>query len=279
MTSPVLSVQLYAVRDQLATDLDGTLARLAGMGLREVEAFDFVDKAPALDEAFKKAGLRARTGHASLMSEGLGLDDPAFKEGARSGPPTQQAVFEAARTVGLEIVIDPFVETERWLTEEAVLDNAKRLNDAAEKAADHGLRVGYHNHAQEFLSTFRGLTAYEFFAEQLRDDVVLEVDLYWAATGRQDVTALLGRVGERVRALHLKDGVVGANPFEPGAARMDPEKLDQRPAGEGELPLLDYLAAAPRTEFGVIEFDHYAGGHIFDGIEASVRYFNEHGLR
>ncbi|GAA1428325.1 sugar phosphate isomerase/epimerase [Microlunatus lacustris] len=278
MTSPVLSVQLYAVRDQLAEDLDGTLARLAAMGLREVEAFDFVDKAPALAEAFGKAGLRARTGHASLMSEGLGLDDPAFKQ-AQSGPPTQDAVFEAAKTLGLEVVIDPFVEPERWLSEESVRDNAQRLNDAAVKAADHGLRVGYHNHSQEFVASFGGRTAYELFAEQLRDDVVLEVDLYWAATGRQDVPALLGRLGDKVKALHLKDGVVGEDPFQPGAARMDPLKLDQRPAGEGDLPLLDYLAAAPATEFGVIEFDHYAGGHIFDGIEASVRYFNEHGLR
>lgn len=278
MTNPVLSVQLYAVRDQLADDLDGTLARLAGMGLREVEAFDFVDKAPALAEAFGKAGLRARTGHASLMSEGLGLDDPAFKE-AQAGPPSQDTVFEAAKTLGLEIVIDPFVAPERWLSEESVLDNARRLNEAAAKAADHGLRVGYHNHSQEFVASFGGRTAYELFAEQLRDDVVLEVDLYWAATGRQDVPALLGRLGDKVKALHLKDGVVGEDPFQPGAARMDPLKLDQRPAGEGDLPLLDYLAAAPATEFGVIEFDHYAGGHIFDGIEGSVRYFNEHGLR
>jgi len=278
LTSPVLSVQLYAVRDQLAEDLDATIARLAGMGLREVEAFDFIDKAPRLAEAFAKAGVRARTGHASLLSEGLGFDDPAFRE-AQSGPPRQDAVFEAAKTLGLEIVIDPFVEPERWATEEAVLDNAQRLNDAAAKAADHGLRVGYHNHSQEFVHSFRGLTAYELFAEQLRDDVVLEVDLYWAATGRQDVPALLGRLGDKVRALHLKDGVVGEDPFQPGAARMDPTKLDQRPAGEGDLPLLDYLKAAPATEFGVIEFDHYAGGDIFDGIEASVRYFHEHGLR
>lgn len=278
MTTPVLSVQLYAVRDQLAEDLDGTIARLAGMGLREVEAFDFIDKAPRLAEAFAKAGVRARTGHASLLSEGLGFDDPAFQE-AQGGPPTQDTVFEAAKVLGLEIVIDPFVEPERWASEEAVLDNAKRLNDAAAKAADHGLRVGYHNHSQEFVHSFRGLTAYELFAEQLRDDVVLEVDLYWAATGRQDVPALLGRLGDKVRALHLKDGVVGEDPFQPGAARMDPTKLDQRIAGEGDLPLLDYLAAAPATEFGVIEFDHYAGGHIYDGIEASVRYFNEHGLR
>ena len=42
MNQPALSVQLYAVKDQLTDDLDGTLARLSGMGLRHVEAFNFV---------------------------------------------------------------------------------------------------------------------------------------------------------------------------------------------------------------------------------------------
>lgn len=279
MTSPALSVQLYSVREPLAADLDATLARLAAMGLRDVEAFDFVDKAEALAAAFAKNGLRARTGHASLLSEGLGLDDPALSAEEQAGPPKQDAVFAAATTLGLEIVIDPFVAPDRWLTEEAVTDTATRLNDAAERAADHGLRVGYHNHSQEFVASFGGQSAYEFFVDQLRDDVVLEVDLYWAATGRQDVPALLGRLGDRVKALHLKDGVVGEDPFQPGAARMDATKLDQRPAGEGDLPLLDYLTAAPSTEYGVIEFDYYAGGDIFDGVEQSVRYFHTHGLQ
>ncbi|MET0695527.1 MAG: sugar phosphate isomerase/epimerase [Propionibacteriaceae bacterium] len=278
MTTPALSVQLYAVRDELTEDLDGTLARLAAMGLHDVEAFDFVDRAPALAESFTKNGLQARTGHASLLSAGLGFDDPALAAG-QAGPPSQDTVFAAARTLGLEIVIDPFVSPDRWLNEDDVLDTAARLNDAAKRAADHGLRVGYHNHSQEFVASFRGVSAYEVFAEQLRDDVVLEVDLYWAATGRQDVPALLQRLGDKVKALHLKDGVIGDDPFQPGAPRMDATKLDQRPAGKGDLPLLDYLAAAPATEFGVIEFDYYAGGDIFDGIAESVEYFNAAGLR
>ena len=278
MPSPALSVQLYTVREALTEDLRGALARLASLGLRDVEVFDFVDRAPVLADALTKTGLRARTGHASLLSQGLGFDDPALAAG-QAGPPSHDAVFRAATTIGLEVVIDPFVSVDRWLTEDAVRDTANRLNAAAEKAADQGLRVGYHNHAQEFIASFNGLTAYEWFVEQLRDDVVLEVDLYWAATGGQDVPALLRRLGERVKALHLKDGIIGANPFLPDAPRLDATTLDQRPAGQGELPLLDYLAAAPFTEYGVIEFDHYARGEIFDGIQASVDYFNANGIR
>jgi len=278
LPSPALSVQLYTVREALTEDLRGALARLASLGLRDVEVFDFVDRAPVLADALTKTGLRARTGHASLLSQGLGFDDPALAAG-QAGPPSHDAVFRAATTIGLEVVIDPFVSVDRWLTEDAVRDTANRLNAAAEKAADQGLRVGYHNHAQEFIASFNGLTAYEWFVEQLRDDVVLEVDLYWAATGGQDVPALLRRLGERVKALHLKDGIIGANPFLPDAPRLDATTLDQRPAGQGELPLLDYLAAAPFTEYGVIEFDHYARGEIFDGIQASVDYFNANGIR
>ncbi len=277
MTNPALSVQLYAVRDALTADLDGTFARLAAMGLKDAEAFDFVTRADRLKAAADQHGVKLRTGHASLLSQGLGFDDPALAAD-QDAPPTHEEVFAAATTIGLEIVIDPFVAPDRWLSEDDVSKTAQLLNDAAERAADHGLRVGYHNHSQEFQASFGGVSAYEFFADQLRDDVVLEIDLYWAATGKQDVPALLGRLGDKVKALHLKDGAVGADPFRPGAERMDPTKLDQRPAGKGDLPLLDYLAAAPATEYGVIEFDYYAGGDIFDGIEESVQYFNANGL-
>jgi sugar phosphate isomerase/epimerase len=271
MNQPALSVQLYAVNNQLTEDLDGTLARLSGMGLRQVEAFNFVDRAAELAEAFARHGLAAKTGHATFLSDERRRGDTVIPT------PPEKDVFEAAQTLGLDILIDAFVSPDRWLDEEQVAATANRLNQVAERATDYGLRVGYHNHTQEFAASFGGRSAFEVFAEQLRDDVTLEVDLYWAATAKQDVPALLGRLGDRVKALHVKDGFLGPDPFGDGAP-FDPTTLDQRPAGQGEVPLLDCLAAAPSTEFAVIEFDHYAGD-IFDGIQGSVDYLNEHGLK
>ena len=46
----------------------------------------------------------------------------------------------------------------------------------------------------------------EVLAEQLDPAVVLEVDTYWAYVGGADVPALLERLGDRVVALHIKDG-------------------------------------------------------------------------
>jgi sugar phosphate isomerase/epimerase len=269
MNQPALSVQLYAVNNQLTEDLDGTLARLSDLGLRHVEAFNFVDRAPELAEAFSRHGLTASTGHAPFLSDEIRIRDTVRPV------PAQTDVFEAAQALGIDILIDPFVSSDRWLDEEQIAATADRLNQAAERAADYGLRVGYHNHTQEFAATFGGRSGFEVFAGQLRDEVTIELDLFWALTAKQDVPALLGRLGDRVRALHVKDGLPGPDP---AVAPYDRTTLDQRPAGQGALPLEDCLAAAPSAEFAVIEFDYYPGD-IFDAIEASVSYLNEHGVK
>jgi hypothetical protein len=64
-----ISVQLYSVNDALNADLDGGLSKLANMGLRYVEAFDFVRRPAELRAAFDRHGLTAPTGHAFLVSE------------------------------------------------------------------------------------------------------------------------------------------------------------------------------------------------------------------
>lgn len=272
MTQPQLSIQLYTVNDQLVADQDGTLARLAAMGIRQVEAFAFVDRAGALAESFAKHGMQARTGHAPLASTEIRRGDTVLPV-----PPIGD-VFAAAKTLGMEYVIDPFVPIERWLDAEQIEATAARLNEAGKQAAEHGLKVGYHNHAQEFAADIDGVNGYEYFASLLDDDVILELDLFWAATAGQDLVALLGRLGDKVKALHIKDGVPGENPFVLGAPMLDKSTLDQRPAGQGEVPLLDSLAASPSTELAVIEFD-YVPGDIFDAVQGSVDFLHSNGVQ
>ncbi|BAK33218.1 hypothetical protein MLP_02040 [Microlunatus phosphovorus NM-1] len=272
MAQPQLSIQLYTVNNLLESDVDGTLAQLAAMGIRQVEAFAFVDRAEQLAEAFAKHGLQAKTGHAPLLSDEVRSPDGMVPA------PTHADVFAAAKTLGLEYVIDPFVALERWLTREAIEETANRLNAAAKEAAEHGLKVGYHNHAQEFAADIDGVNGYDYFASLLDEEIMLEVDLFWAATAKIDVLALLGRLGDKVKALHVKDGVVGENPFVVGAPAYDKSTLDQRSAGQGELPLLDFLAAAPSTEFAVIEFD-YVPGDMLEAVRGSVEFLHQHGIR
>jgi sugar phosphate isomerase/epimerase len=262
--APRLSVQLYSVREHLE-DLDGTLARIAAIGFDAVEPFNVLDG--SLGAALRRHGLEAQSAQFPFLS-----DDIDFM-GARVQLPPAEVVFDAAANLGVGLLVDPMVEAVRWQTADDVDRTVDRLNAAVDQAATYGLRVGYHNHSFEFHARFDGATAYEHFAARLDDRAVLELDLFWAAAAQQDVAALVRRLGTRVRALHVKDGAVPADPFaEPSG--YEPAALDQRPAGQGELAVSEVLTAARFVELDVVEFDHI-DGDVFDAIGASADFIRE----
>lgn len=262
MDTSQISVQLYSIHPELDADLDGSLRRLADIGLTTVEAFDFVRRVDALKESFDRYGLSSPTGHAILI-EDEGVKTP---DGLLTVPPAEEA-FAAAKTLGIEVVIDPFVAPSRWATQADVERNADRLNARAAQAAEHGLRVGYHNHDHEFTSMIDGRTAYDAFVDLLDPSVLLEIDLYWANAGGADPVELVRRLGDRVIAVHAKDG-----PMRPGITAQDMPS-DQAPAGQGDVPLAAVLSSGATIPYAIIEFDHYEGD-TFDGIAQSFAYLS-----
>jgi sugar phosphate isomerase/epimerase len=241
-----LSVQLYSIRDALAADLPGALARLASLGVTQVEPFDIVSDPDGLRDALAATGLSAPSAHARVGA-GVELD----------------RVFEAAAALGTQTVVHPYSAPEQWSSESGVDAVADELVRAAEAAEAYGLRVGYHNHHWELSNRLDGRPALERLAERLPSAVVLELDTYWAAVGGEDVVALLGRLGERVRLVHLKDGPIN----EDNAAQL--------PLGAGAMPVAAIVAAATAAELAVLEFDDY-GGDLFEGLAASLAF--AHGL-
>ena len=122
MTQSKLSVQLYTVRELLQEDTAGTLKRLADLGFTQVEPFAFVSFGDALAQGLADAGLSAPTTHQSFI-------------GSETAP-----VFEAAKALGIETVIDPYVAPERWTQKADIDDTAAKLNAAATVAADYGVK-------------------------------------------------------------------------------------------------------------------------------------------
>ena len=245
MAAPTdLAIQLYTVRRFLAEDLDGTLATLAAMGFHQVEAFDLPTYGDALVDALPRHGLTAPSAHAGV------LDDP-------------DASLDRAAAIGARLVIQPWAEPARWQTASGVREIADGLNDAARRASDRGLRIGYHNHHFELASQLDGRHALEVFAEQLDPAVVLEVDAYWAFAGGADVPALLRRLGGRVAALHLKDG----------DGSLDTSR--QVAAGDGVVPLREVVASAPGA-LGIVELDDTAGD-MWQAVRRSRAFLLERG--
>jgi sugar phosphate isomerase/epimerase len=219
-----LSVQLYTVREALAQDFNGTLARIAGFGFTQVEPFALLKFGDELRNGLAQNGLTAPTTHVHLLGE------------------DQDAICVLAAELGIQTIIEPYVDPARWEAEADISKVASELNAAARTAAGYGLRVGYHNHHFELKSKISGVHALEVLADRLEPEVVLEVDTYWAYAGGADVPALITRLGDRVVALHLKDG----------DGSLDTTK--QVPLGSGVLPVWDIIAAAPEA-LRVVELD------------------------
>ena len=237
------SVQLYTVREALAADIPGTLERLVALGFHQVEPYDLVGFGRPLASALAAAGLAAPTAHQGVIGRDLA------------------PILDAAAAAGVGTVIDPYAAPERFATLDEVSAVADALNEAARVAASTGIRIGYHNHAHELATELDGATALERLAERLDPDVVLEVDTYWAAVGGADPVALLGRLGDRVVALHLKDGPFTA------------DIKDQVPLGQGRLPVAGILAAAPGA-LRVLELDDTRGGR-FDALATGLAYLRQ----
>jgi sugar phosphate isomerase/epimerase len=236
-----LSVQLYTVREALAEDRDDVLRRLAGIGYEAVEHFQPTEDPKGFREVADDLGLAVSSVHAG----GLLGDSP-------------EAVLDAVEILGTDLVIVPAgIAREDFGTADGIARAAGTLNSLAERVNARGLRLGYHNHWWEFEGRVDGRHGLEALADRLDPSVFLEVDTYWAAVGGADVPAVLRRLGDRVLALHVKDGPVSRD--EPHTA-----------VGQGAMDVPAVLAAAPAA-WRIVELDTCATD-LFQALADSRAY-------
>jgi sugar phosphate isomerase/epimerase len=240
------ALQLYTLREVLPTGRTGVLTRVAELGYGAVEPYDVRTDPEQLRADLDQTGLAVCSVHANILGSG------------------GDALLRGARAVGAGTVIVPSVPSERYADAEAIAGLAKELNEAAVKAADHGLRLGYHNHDFELSSIVGGRPGLEVLADALDPAVVLEVDTYWAAVGGQDVPALLGRLGDRVRYLHVKDGPIT-------------RRGEQTAVGSGLMPVAEILAACPSAEWHVVELD-WCATDMLTAVGDSLAWLASHDL-
>src|ERR1700753_2648121 len=144
-----VALQLYSVRDELGADRAGFLRRLAGSGYGTVEPYDVLTDPDLLRAELDAAGL----GVCSVHTRPFGDD--------------AEAALQGAQTVGADTVIVPYFPPERHAGADQVAAVAAELNEAAQRAAQHGLRLGYHNHDFELSSLIGGRPALGGRGDQL----------------------------------------------------------------------------------------------------------------
>lgn len=224
-----LSVQLYSVMDQLAADRDATLNRLAGLGFRYAEPF-------GLGASNRSHAQRLEA--ARQLRAGLDAAELTVSAAHVAVPDTVAELAEECAIVGADTVFVPHPKLVSGFDAETFGDIgrvdafADVLSSLAREAADFGLRVGYHNHWFEWTQLPDGSTGYDRFWSRAGDELLAEIDVYWAAAAGADPAQVLADLGDRVVAVHLKDG-----PAKQGGA--------QTPLGTGAV---DVQAALKGTD-------------------------------
>lgn len=223
---PIISVQLYSVREAAGKDYEGTIRKIAAMGYPCVEPAGFpgttVDEAVKL---FKELGLKSLSMHSQLP---IGEN--------------KNEVIETAQKLGAKYIITSKGGKD-FETRDSIKAVADQLNEAAANIADLGLSIAYHNHDWEMFDV-DGQAGYQILNELIADNVCYELDTYWVKVGKKDPVAVIKELGDKVKLLHIKDGV---------GYREDP--LVMKAVGQGVMNFPAILEAADFAEIAAVELD------------------------
>ncbi|QHW31941.1 sugar phosphate isomerase/epimerase [Paenibacillus rhizovicinus] len=254
MAKPVVSLQLYTLRDQTEKDFLGTIRKVAEMGYTAVE-FAGYHNTPANE-------LKA------LLDE-LKLEAPSAHVGLNFGEPEKIATdldkqIEYAKELGLKYIVTPWAP----LPENPTMDDVNKLAGILEAAGKQvtaaGLKYGYHNHDFEFKQV-DGKPVIDWLLEKVSADyLIAEFDLGWVHMGGQKPVDYVTRYAGRVPLAHFKDFGVG---------RSDTE------VGSGVVDLKGVLAIAEQVgiEYFIVEQEQFQNSSL-ESAKLSLNFFRENGF-
>ena len=237
-------LQLYTLREAMNGDFEGTLARVAEMGYREMEFAGYYGRsAGQVRQALADNGMTSPAAHIQLQ---------AVRENLA-------AEIDFAAGVGQRFLVVPSLPGD-----ERSLDDYRRhaatLNRAGEQCREAGLKMGYHNHNFEFETT-DGRIPYDILLEETDPELVdMELDLFWIVHAGHDPMAYFANHPGRFSMLHVKDR---------DASGMMAD------VGGGEIDFAGIFAEADTAGFRHYFVEHDNPGDGFASVAASLNHLRE----
>ena len=232
MSNIPIGLQLYSVRDDCARDLPGVLKAVGGMGYAGVEFAGYYGRtAEELRLMLDDNGLACCGTHTALETV---LGDELERTAAFN------------KILANPYLIVPSLPRERTGTKEAWLETAQLFDGAAERASALGMRVGYHNHSEEFQPLKGGELPWDLFFGHTRPEVVMQVDTGNMMDGGAAPAPFLERYPGRALTVHLKE-----------YSATDPNAL----LGDGDVPwneIFRLCESVGGTQWYIVEQESYA---------------------
>jgi sugar phosphate isomerase/epimerase len=215
-TGPI-GLQLYSLRADFAKDVPGTLAKVRGYGIKNVELASTYNLSPAkFKELLDANGLKPVSGH---------FPYERFRDDA-------EGIARDAQALGLQYVGCAWIAHEGDFDEKECRDAIAVFNRAGQTLSKQGLKFFYHTHGYEFQPHGSGTLFDLMMAETKPEFVRYEMDVFWILHPGQDPVKLLQKYGQRFELMHVKDmkkGTLGdltghsdvSNDVALGTGRMD----------------------------------------------------------
>jgi sugar phosphate isomerase/epimerase len=184
-----LGAQLYTVRDLMAKDFEGTLAKVASLGYQEVEFAGYFDQTPK--------NVRAMLDRHTLTAPSAHVDYPSL--GAKL-----PQILEASQIIGHRYLVNPWIDEEMRKQPDVWKRVAETFNRAGEACKKAGVQFAYHNHHFEFVPV-NGTLPFDVLLKDCDPELVkIELDLCWTTVARQDPLVYFQRYPGRFPLVHVK---------------------------------------------------------------------------
>lgn len=186
-----IGLQLYTVRNEMEKDIEGTLAKVAAIGFKEVEFAGYYNRTTEqIKTILKTNGLTAPSAHTVL---------------ATMKSKDWQKTVEDTRAIGHKYLVLAYL----FPPERQKLDDYKQIievmNRAAEDCKKAGIQFAYHNHDFEFQS-MEGQMPYDLILKETDPKLVkMELDLYWITKAKQQPEKYFAMYPGRFELFHVKD--------------------------------------------------------------------------
>ncbi len=264
-----LGLQLYSVRNEMAADFEGTLAKIADMGYKYVEFAGYHGKsAEELRELLDKYGLVCESVHQKLT-----VDDAE----------KAQEEIDFLKKLGVKYVVIPWFSEDNLAGTPNWENTVTSFRKMAELLHKNGMMLGYHNHEFEF-KKFEGKYLHDYIFEAVDADKFFpELDTCWVRYADIMPEDKIREFSGRVPVVHLKD--LYCTSFACGAVYGLIGKLDRdeesknnnfqyRPVGYGIQDFDKILEACDEcgTHTVIVEQDEHPERSALEDAKLSADY-------
>ena len=232
VVSQEVGLQLYSLRNQFKTDVEGTLKLVNEWGITKIEGGGSYGL--PMDE-YKKL---LKANDLEMVSVGAGYEDLQNDI---------EKVVENAKTFGAKYVMCAWIPHEGNTFDIAKTKEATAIfNKAGKRLKEEGITLAYHAHGYEFRPYESG-TLFDYMAENATD-FAFEMDVYWVHHGGADPLAIMNRYPDKIVLLHLKDMEQGVKGNDTGDEDVETHVV----LGTGQVDIAGVVKRA--KQLGVVEY-------------------------